>query len=57
MNPSRWYLVCAVQHLGSSFLSETLKSTDVAGVPEEYFLAFTEGDCARHLENKQEGAN
>lgn len=47
MKPQRCYLVCAVQRSGSSFLTETLKSTAVAGVPEEYFLAFEEGDWAQ----------
>lgn len=45
--PTRSYLVCAVQRTGSSFLTETLKDTAVAGVPEEYFLAFEEGEWAR----------
>lgn len=47
MKPQRCYLVCAVQRSGSSFLTETLKSTAVAGVPEEYFLAFEEGAWAQ----------
>ncbi|HRQ37205.1 MAG TPA: Stf0 family sulfotransferase [Chloroflexota bacterium] len=47
MMPIRCYLVCAVQRTGSGLLTETLKSTAVAGVPEEYFLSFEEGDWAR----------
>lgn len=47
MSSSRCYLVCAVQRTGSSFLTETLKGTAVAGVPEEYFLSFEEGDWAK----------
>lgn len=43
------YLVCAVQRSGSSLLCEALKSTGVAGVPEEYFLdaQFENGAWAR----------
>lgn len=47
MIPTRCYLVCAVQRTGSSFLLETMKSTGVAGAPEEFFLAFEEGDWAK----------
>jgi LPS sulfotransferase NodH len=39
----RSYVVCAVQRSGSSFLCELLKSTGVAGVPEEYFLFREDG--------------
>lgn len=38
------YVVCAVQRSGSSFLCELLKSTGIAGMPEEYFLYEDEGE-------------
>src|SRR5919198_918094 len=37
--PSRSYLICATPRSGSTLLCEALKSTGVAGVPEEYFEA------------------
>jgi LPS sulfotransferase NodH len=37
--PSSSYLVCATPRSGSTLLCEALKSTGVAGVPEEYFEA------------------
>lgn len=37
--PSRSYLICATPRSGSTLLCETLKSTGVAGAPEEYFEA------------------
>jgi LPS sulfotransferase NodH len=38
-NPTRSYLVCATPRSGSTLLCEALKSTGVAGRPEEYFEA------------------
>src|SRR4051794_33551393 len=37
--PTCSYLVCATPRSGSTLLCEALKSTGVAGVPEEYFEA------------------
>jgi trehalose 2-sulfotransferase len=37
--PKRCYLICATQRSGSTLLCELLKSTGVAGRPEEYFEA------------------
>jgi trehalose 2-sulfotransferase len=37
--PQRSYLICATQRSGSTLLCELLKSTGVAGRPEEYFEA------------------
>src|SRR3954452_2060642 len=37
--PSTSYLVCATQRSGSTLLCESLKSTGVAGRPEEFFEA------------------
>src|SRR6201991_2549603 len=37
--PNRSYLVCATPRSGSTLLCEALKSTGVAGRPEEYFEA------------------
>src|SRR5919204_6001172 len=37
--PSRSYLICATPRSGSTLLCEALKSTGVAGVPDEYFEA------------------
>jgi trehalose 2-sulfotransferase len=37
--PNHSYLICATPRSGSTLLCEALKSTGVAGVPEEYFEA------------------
>jgi LPS sulfotransferase NodH len=39
MTPTTSYLVCATQRSGSTLLCESLKSTGVAGRPEEFFEA------------------
>jgi trehalose 2-sulfotransferase len=39
VTPTRSYLVCATPRSGSTLLCEALKSTGVAGRPEEYFEA------------------
>jgi LPS sulfotransferase NodH len=39
MPPTRAYLICSTPRSGSTFLCELLKSTGVAGRPEEYFEA------------------
>lgn len=49
MMPTHSYLVCAIQRSGSSLLCEALKSTQVAGYPEEYFIDahFEQSDWAQ----------
>ena len=36
-SPTSSYLICTTPRSGSTFLSEALASTGVAGRPEEYF--------------------
>ena len=38
MKPHTSYVICAVQRSGSFLLCEALKTTGLAGNPEEYFL-------------------
>jgi trehalose 2-sulfotransferase len=45
--PSSSYLVCATQRSGSTLLCEALKSTGVAGRPEEFFEARALTGCPR----------
>lgn len=40
MQPQSSYLICATPFDGSTFLCEALKSTGIAGYPEEYFGIF-----------------
>ncbi len=47
MKPSRSYLVCATPRSGSTLLCEALKSTGVAGRPEEYFEALRQSGRPR----------
>ncbi|MCA9923755.1 MAG: hypothetical protein KC421_15365 [Anaerolineales bacterium] len=42
------YLVCGVQNSGSSVLCDALKNTQIAGIPEEYFLIWEEGWWAQN---------
>lgn len=47
MKPARSYLVCATPRSGSTLLCEALKSTGVAGRPEEYFEALRQSGRPR----------
>ena len=42
MKPAQSYLICGVQQSGSIQLSDALKSTQIAGVPDEHFLEWEE---------------
>jgi LPS sulfotransferase NodH len=46
--PSSCYLVCATQRSGSTLLCELLKSTGVAGRPEEFFEAMRDTGLPPH---------
>jgi LPS sulfotransferase NodH len=52
---SRSYLVCATQRSGSTLLCELLKSTGVAGRPEEYFEARHDTGAPPHPRDFLEG--
>jgi LPS sulfotransferase NodH len=55
--PKRSYLVCATPRSGSTLLCEALKSTGVAGVPEEYFEALRQTGLPRRPQEYFKGVD
>jgi LPS sulfotransferase NodH len=55
--PARSYLVCATPRSGSTLLCEALRSTGVAGVPEEYFEALRQSGLPRRPQEYFKGVD
>jgi trehalose 2-sulfotransferase len=57
MQPHSSYLICATQFDGSTCLCEALRSTGIAGCPEEYFGVFELAALRGYRENAASTAN